>query len=104
VLKDYNVYEEMLNIYSMDDQSLIHMEHIFQTKLIEGNRKRRILLNILPALYRINVYQNLIFVDFHEHKNPIHIMAFVHVLDHSNHKYINVLDQLSGYQQPNLKH
>ena len=100
-MTDYNVYEEMLSIYSTDDQSLIHTEHIFQTKLRQKKHKKnkiRISLSSLQAFYQIVVYHNLIFVYFHEHKNPIHIMEFVRVLGHLNHKHTNVSNQLLVYR------
>ena len=92
----------MLSIYLMDDQWPAHMGHIFQTERQKTTREQcnkiHKTFNTLEALYQTIVYHNLIFVYFHEHKNPIHIVEFVRVPYYMNHKYINVSHQLSVYR------
>lgn len=58
--------------------------------------------DVLQASHRVIFFHSQIAVYFHGHKNLIHIMAYVHVLDHGNRKHINALHQLLKNQLQNL--
>ena len=102
-LKDCNVFEETQGIYSTDDRWLNHTHYIFRTRIsrvrIISNEDRT--MDLLRASLRIIFFHNLPSVYFHEHRNPTYTKAFVHELDHENHRHINVWHRLWEIQWPN---